>query len=400
MPVVFVHGVNNRKGASYDAGTRVTESFLRKHLPGCTINQKQLAAVAKVWFPYWGDLATKFAWDMASLPQGDMQNLGGSPDVDLQPLLGHIRDAFPDLPKNEPLTALAKKKLSLAVDVVNELALQSAGVGQEKDVAAFVVAASAYAEANPAPAWLGGVTTDAQFLATLQAQIAAQPEVQALGGFGVVFGKIGVAAAKLKQAVQKMVGKAVDHAGDFASTKLLASTRDSLNATLGRFFGDVFIYMDTRGNAAAPGPIPKVILQEFDAAKQAAPNEPLVIIGHSLGGVITMDLLSHFRPNLDVDLFVSVGSQVAHFEEIKLYKASDKAIGKPQKAKTPANIKRWINIYDEVDIFSYSVERVFDRVDFDKRYDTETYTIKAHGAYFQQDRFYQRLRERINQLPA
>jgi hypothetical protein len=50
-----------------------------------------------------------------------------------------------------------------------------------------------------------------------------------------------------------------------------------------------------------------------------------------------------------------------------------------------------------VDIFAYACDRVFDRVE-DFRYDTKTYTIKAHGAYFEQARFYERLRVRIDQL--
>src|SRR4051794_16300500 len=101
MPIVFVHGVNTRKGPGYDAAVRVVETFLRKHLRGVTVNKKELNTISKVWFPYWGDRATTFAWDMASLPQDNMQNLGGVADVDLQPLLGHIRDAFPDLPKDQ-----------------------------------------------------------------------------------------------------------------------------------------------------------------------------------------------------------------------------------------------------------------------------------------------------------
>ena len=99
-------------------------------------------------------------------------------------------------------------------------------------------------------------------------------------------------------------------------------------------------------------------------------------------------------------MFVSVGSQVSHFEEMKRFIASDTTIpSAAQKfAKTPDNIKHWINVFDEVDIFSYACEKVFDRVN-DFHYDTETYTIKAHGAYFEQDRFYERLRARIDQLP-
>jgi hypothetical protein len=92
-----------------------------------------------------------------------------------------------------------------------------------------------------------------------------------------------------------------------------------------------------------------------------------------------------------------VGSQVPHFEELKLFRSSDKGIPGPVEklAKTPANIRRWINVFDVVDIFSYSARRIFDRVD-DFGYDTKTYTVKAHGAYFEQDRFYERLRHRID----
>jgi hypothetical protein len=398
MSLVFVHGVNNRKSPSYDAGVLAKERFFQKHLAGATIGGKKLAPAPSVSFPYWGDLGTSFRWDMASLPRGEMQDLGGSPDIDLQPILAHLRDAFPDLQSDQPLAALAKKRLSLAVDVITDLALRSTQQGDEQAIADFVVQLSAYAEANPSPSWLAAVQTDEQLLATLNSNLNEEPEVQAMGGLGGIFNKIALVGVRFKQAVKSMAGKAIDHAGDFASTKLLASTRDSLNAVLGRFFGDVFIYMDARGNAASPGQIPKIILKAFDESRQAAPNEPFVIVGHSLGGVITFDLLSYFRPDINVDLFVSVGSQVAHFEEMKLYKVSDANVKAPQKAKTPANIKRWINVYDEVDIFSYTADRIFDRVDIDARYDTQTYTIKAHGAYFEQDRFYQRLRTRIEEL--
>ncbi len=403
MPIVFVHGVMNRPGPAYDAGKLTIEKFLQKHLTGATIRGKPLAVIPKVWFPLWGDLATKFAWDMASLPQGDMQALGGAADVQLQPLIAHLRDALPGDLGSEPLTALATKRLSLAVDVLTQMALDSTAPGTEKDVATFVIEASTFAEANPSPSWLAAVTTDAQLIANLQKELAGTPGVQAMGAgakLGKVFQKIGLAGAKLKQAVAGLAGKAINRTGDFASTKLLAWTRSPLNALLGNFFGDVFIYFGTRGDKNNPGPIPTRVLAEFDDARQQSPaTEPFVVIAHSLGGVITMDLLSSFRPDIDVDLFVSVGSQVAHFEELKLYEASNPAVGPPQKAATPPNIHRWINVYDEVDIFAYAADRVFDRVNVDGRYDTQTYTIKAHVTYFMQDRFYQRLRARIEALP-
>lgn len=396
MPVVFVHGVNTRKGPAYDAGTLVIDAFVRKYLSAATIGGRVLAQPATT-FPYWGDLGMTFAFNMASLPRPQMQALGGTADVVMQNVLGHVRDAFPQLPAGEPLTALARKRLPLAVDAINHLALRTVAAGDEQTVAAFVVAASAYAEANPQPAWLAHVQSDQDLLNQLAAQIQAQAGVQALGGFGAAFNKIKAAAVRLNQAVRSAAGKAIDKAGDFASTKLLASTRDALNETLGRFLGDVFIYLASRGDKANPGAIPTLVADAFETARAAAPNEPLVVIGHSLGGVISMDVLSHYRTDMEVALFVTVGSQVAHFEEMKLFHASDRAIP-PGKAKTPDNIKRWINIFDEVDIFAYSVDRVFDRVNVDAQYDTETHTIRAHGAYFEQDRFYQRLRARVDSL--
>lgn len=94
MPVVFVHGVNNRQGPAYEAGTLATQEFLKRYLTGIKIGGKTLATIPKVWFPYWGGLATKFTWDMASLPKGDMQGLGVAADAALEPIVGHLRDAL------------------------------------------------------------------------------------------------------------------------------------------------------------------------------------------------------------------------------------------------------------------------------------------------------------------
>ena len=91
MPVIFVHGVNNRTGPSYEASRLAQEAFLRRHLRGATIRGKQLASISRVSFPYWGDLATEFAWNMASLPGGDMQALGGFVEGDLQVIVAQLR---------------------------------------------------------------------------------------------------------------------------------------------------------------------------------------------------------------------------------------------------------------------------------------------------------------------
>ena len=109
MPVVFVHGVNTRTGAGYEAGLKVKTAFLRKSLAGAKINGKSFANPINVTFPYWGDLATSFAWNMASLPQGDMQALSVDTDADVRAFLAVIRDALPGGMVEEPLVALASE---------------------------------------------------------------------------------------------------------------------------------------------------------------------------------------------------------------------------------------------------------------------------------------------------
>jgi len=81
MPIVFVHGVNTRNTEpGYDAGLLVMTKFVQAHFAGVKLGDAPLATL-KPTFPYWGDLATTFAWDMASLPSGDIDALGpGVPD--------------------------------------------------------------------------------------------------------------------------------------------------------------------------------------------------------------------------------------------------------------------------------------------------------------------------------
>jgi hypothetical protein len=406
MPIVFVHGVNTRReGRGYATNIKLTERFFESHFSGVTVNGRVLASV-KPSFPYWGDLATKFAWDMASLPSDEVDALGGAVDQDWRPVIAALEDALGTLAGTEenPLLTLAKRSFLGAVETTSDLLVLTAPEAGANEAAHFASEVQALAQEDPNPTWVAVLNTDAQFVSELLSRVSKRQAVgpQALGNpFPKIGQWLGEGAAKLKQGVKSVVNRAVDGVGDFASTKLLAWTRPSLNGTLGRFFGDVFVYFDKRGDRGTPGEIPQRILSGIAEAMQTAPgNDPLIVVGHSLGGVICHDLFSHFRPDLEVDLFVTVGSQVSHFEEMKRFKASDGNIKGPNgRAPRAANVKHWINVFDRVDIFSYSCKRVFADVE-DFEYDTKTYVGKAHGAYFDQKRFYQRLRARVDALPT
>jgi len=379
-----------------------TEKLFQKHLQGAAIGGKEIKD-AKPDFPYWGDRASTFAWNMASLPSSDIEALGPGVDVDFRPILAQMRESLdnPASAEDEPLFKLAQKSLPLSVGVLSQCLMEMATNDQAEESANFIVRAQDYAQANPHPPWLNQLQTDAQFVSRLiQETSTHKPETESLGLFDSIANLIRAADAKLTEAVGKGIGWLGDKAGDFASTKMVGWLRPSLNAQMGTFFGDVFLYLDTRGDKSAPGDVPKFLSDEIDKAVQKTPDEPLVLAGHSLGAVILFDMLSHFRTDLKPDLFLSVGTQISHFEELKRFKSSNRAIPSAQnkKAPTPPNIRNWINALDRVDIFSYACENVFDRVS-DFEYDTATHTVAAHSQYLLQDRFFRRLRARVDQLP-
>jgi len=387
--------VNNRDGQTYRNGVALKRRYLEEIFSGVKLGGTSLDPLllpGDAGFPYWGDLGAKFAWHMESMPRIAVTKTLGASSADdrLQPLLAtwaeSAREAIDAL---HPLLTLARERtLPLAVFSLTEAMLEEELPAA--DAAAFLVNAAQRAGEDATPEWLWEVETDEALLDRLLAENAPPPSHQTLGA-GQTLAKAAYHAATLiRKSAGSMATLVKDRGGDFVSTKLLASTRPALNATLGRFFGDIFCYFSRRGVRGDPGLIPQRIAAAFDSAEAA--GGPLVVIAHSLGGVISYDLLSDLRPDITVDLFVTVGSQVSHFEEMKLYGSSDPAAkaGGP-KAHVPDNINWWVNFYDPVDLFAYVCEPVFDRVT-DVAYDTRTHTVNSHGAYFDQLGFYRLLR--------
>ena len=56
------------------------------------------------------------------------------------------------------------------------------------------------------------------------------------------------------------------------------------------FLGDVFAYIDKRGDQSLPGLIVTRVIQTLESAINV--GSPLVVVAHSLGGEIMYDVLS------------------------------------------------------------------------------------------------------------
>lgn len=396
MPIVFVHGVNTRKDADYDKAVSDRDALFKGVL---------LPAAGRpdtdVWNPYWGDDGAAFAFDLGCVPTGleNAVRLGPAGEASFTYLAAAVTASVPETPREDALVlTLARHNFVAALDVLYTAAARSADQEGESELGVFAAQIAQYALAHEAasPDWLTTLDNDDELIAQLQQHIgrppgAGEPSVEL--GFG--------------STVWNWVSEGAEHvgreAGAFLGKPAWNAMRELVVPTVPRFLGDIFVYLKARGEETTPGPIVSTVISDLrEAAKKSTASDPLIVIGHSLGGVIAYDILSGFASDVSVDLLCTVGSQVALFEEMKAYSSSDSTItaASGRKVDKPADISRWINVFDYNDILSYKLDPVFTVAppnvnDWD--YPTGN-LLHAHGAYFGQPSFYRRLGVRIGEV--
>ena len=400
MPLVFVHGVSNRDTPEYHDNQLARNAFFKSLVaPALGLDGENL----KVLNPYCGDQGVRFRWGNASLPESapEIETFGSEFDpADLRIAADVLAEAPPDAPD---IVAVANRSLAEAIDIIWSTALPAAATqAQAKALAESYRSATAYAKSNPKPKWIAtakpGNLID-QLLANVEVHDNTGP---ANPGSGAVqwesFGSGGVGLLdRLKEGLERITSLPASAASSVAVTL----KRKSTHLAAAQFIGDVFQYLHKRGAKDTPGPIVRTVLDQFRAARELlSPFDPmLIVVGHSLGGVISYDILSHFDVGMDVDVLITVGSQVALFEEMALYLASRPDFNpdpSSDRIPRPTNVKQWLNVLDPNDVFSFRAEGVFSGVK-DYTYQTGYGAMAAHSGYFRRPSFYERLGERLAQ---
>lgn len=359
VQMVFVHGVSVRKDDNYQPALEARDRRFTTAFGGTVAIQN----------PYWGQFG---ASPLMCIPDfnTNFEALGGE-QIPEDFMVEQARQDFPAL-----VAALSVAALEDAQERGDAAALHDAEV--------FWAGAAAYAELQPRPGWLATIRTNQEFYDKLREEGAAMANV----GLGL-FDPIKAAADKLVGGLSNLVNSPFGKIG-----------REFLSPKVAIFIGDVFRYLKS---GQSRGDIRMVVTNAIDEAANAAKTkqEPLILAAHSMGGVILYDCLSDpawlgdFQQRngfpIKVDLLVTIGSQVAVFEEMRVYEASNPQ----QQGKTakPACVALWWNVFDKMDVLSFLTEPAFNDV-HDFAVDTTAGVLDAHGAYFFNAMFYERLNKR------
>jgi hypothetical protein len=420
MALIFIHGVNTRKGVDYDTDVAARNELLRRLILS-SLKKGKYAAMAIV-NPYWGDQGVSFRWDQATVPKVGVLAMGGGgertprSDGEMAALLGDMVAG-----RVEGVRALggaaASLKEAAAKDlprfmetvlspiILSEMNLEPQGAdtpaARGEREALLLLAADAAARDPNTQAAAAAARSDDELLEVLKTAVRGRFEslVKAAQPGGAPEAKLKRMGPgwlnELRDRIEEIFNRVKGAPARAASVAGLSFYRDDLHANISRFFGDVFVYLDERGTAAKPGPIIRKVLDDIRAAP-AQKGEPTIVLTHSMGGNILYDLVTYYAPDLVVDAWISVAGQVGQFEEMKIFKASDKSVRAPHKVHGLAGrVKYWLNIYDPVDIFSFLTAPVFEEVKEDLAFKTGDMVVKAHGAYFKRPSFYRALLDRL-----
>jgi hypothetical protein len=386
LPLVFVHGVSVRDGRQYAENQRTRDGLFRQFALSKVVRNP---AKAHIENPYWGKFGANPAWQGASLPDKAYETFGSAGTV-FEEILVDLAADIEAPAQDKVLLSMARLSLLRAINCLwTAGAFTDSGAPAGEALADLSVRALRYASANPQPAWLNEVRDDDEFVDKFLTELTAwAPETPLVESFGVsdIWNHLKTAAVNLANSAAALVTN--------PSTR---AVRPWVNSRALLFIGDIFVYLKTRDEALG-GPIVGEVKGAFERAAKArnADDSKLIVVAHSMGGNISYDVLTSFAPDIQVDLFLTVGSQVGLFEELKLFKNSNPALQAPSLVPKPPNIKKWINVMDLTDVLAYSTARIFEN-SLDTKIDNHVPVWSAHSMYFYQPTFHQRLEARLEE---
>jgi hypothetical protein len=369
MPqLVFVHGVATRNTDEYKLAVANRDSLFKQLL--------FTGAKLQIRSPMWGEIVPVIeasVFETNKEVQSFSLNLGALGGVGAGSAGGANNDAL-------SIVALGRQDPLAALDAIcSEIADRAARDGRAlrgDELQAFRNACACITAQQEATLFAGAASEQ-----SISEQLT-QGGAQAYGIGDLVGGAVAAVTDRVRNAT---------------ATLGFGAVRERFSPKIGRFMGDVFVYLKQGEYREQIRSAVRQSLLEAHAAKQAGQG-PLVLIGHSMGGVILVDMLSDLPgaglpQDLAVDALLTVGSQPGLFAALDVL-TSNASPDAPRRR--PDCIKLWMNVFDGIDPLAFRTDMIYQGAE-DFVFNSVAGLTDTHSKYFQRPQFYARARTRLQQ---
>ncbi|MDY6992003.1 MAG: hypothetical protein SVR94_05275 [Pseudomonadota bacterium] len=161
--------------------------------------------------------------------------------------------------------------------------------------------------------------------------------------------------------------------------------RGALTDEYGAFVGDILLYQ-TKGEE----------IRAFIHKTIQATQEPVILLAHSLGGIMSVDFL--IKENLpQVKLLITAGSQSPYFYEINVLQSLPfKKM--PTDERLPPHFPAWLNVYDHRDFLSYIGAGLFGSKVTDFEVNNRQLFPYSHSSYWSNSAMWDEIIKRIQTI--
>lgn len=122
------------------------------------------------------------------------------------------------------------------------------------------------------------------------------------------------------------------------------------------FIADVIVYQSHSYREKIHARVREIVKRELGDQAGTA-EQPIKVIAHSLGGVVSFDLACRSDNPLHLSALVTMGSQPAFFHLLDPREGVAPFEGEP--VTVPKTIGRWTNVWDEYDMLGFATDEVF-----------------------------------------
>lgn len=368
--LVFVHGVATRNTAGYQREVLSRDQLFRELLfKGHDVT---------IHSPLWGQFVPPIDHEVFSTDRGVLTyslNIG-APSAGGGGLMSQVASA-----QNVSIGAVGKQDPIAALDAIcSEIADRAFREGRplnSAELQVFRKASDLISSGSAADAFSG----DASDQSIANILNGSTPSSFSIGSL-----------------IRDAIVAVTDRVRNTASTLGFGAVRGSLSPAIGLFIGDTFVYLSEGDNRQRiRSEVRAALLRAYDGVK--AQKGPLVVVGHSMGGVILVDMLSDpvasgLPDDLKVDALLTVGSQPGFFAALDLLAGNPSANSKRRK---PDCVGHWFNIFDPIDPLAFRTDMIYDGA-VDLAFNSVAGITQAHSKYFQRPQFFARSRKRLQAL--